>query len=58
MQMVHGWVNRITRFNNLKKLGSMRKSNANSELLEEIKVAAMGVLIMVVGITMIWLASV
>lgn len=36
----------------------MRKPNVNSELLEGIKVAAMGVLIMVVGITMIWLASV
>jgi hypothetical protein len=36
----------------------MRKSNANSELLEGIKVVVMGVLIMVVGITMIWLASV
>lgn len=56
--MVHGWVNRITRFNNLKKLGSMRKPNVNSELLEGIKVVVMGVLIMVVGITMIWLASV
>lgn len=56
--MVHGWVNRITTFNYLKKLGSMRKSNANSELLEGIKVVVMGVLIMVVGITMIWLASV
>lgn len=36
----------------------MRKPNVNSELLEEIKVVVMGVLIMVVGITMIWLASV
>lgn len=36
----------------------MRKPNANSELLEGIKVVVMGVLIMVVGITMIWLASV
>lgn len=36
----------------------MRKSNANSELLEGIKVVVTGVLIMVVGITMIWLASV
>lgn len=36
----------------------MRKSNANSELLEGIKVVVMGVLIMVVGIMMIWLASV
>lgn len=36
----------------------MRKTNANSELLEGIKVVVMGVLIMVVGITMIWLASV
>ncbi len=36
----------------------MRKPNVNSELLEGIKVVVMGVLIMVVGITMIWLASV
>lgn len=36
----------------------MRKPNVNSELLEGLKVAAIGVLIMVVGITMIWLASV